>query len=108
MEVVHARCAGEVTTVTLEHAGGAVSHATVSIATPGTRGPLRCEAVTDAGRVVLADPGAEEAAAVRRRITTAFAGAVAQGRSPAADVHRGVVLQRLLAAAEERARTRTT
>jgi predicted dehydrogenase len=106
--VVHAHRVAAVTTLTLEHEFGAVSHATVSIATPGARGPLRCEAVTDAGRVSLADPGAEDPAAVRRRIAATFAEAVAQGVSPAADVRRGVELQRLLTAADRHLRSTDT
>jgi len=102
--VVHARTSGAVTAVTLEHEGGAVSTATLSVATPGARGPLRCEAVTDDGRVVLADPGAEDRTAVRRRVTGDLAAAVAAGRSPAIDVRHGLRLQRLLAAAERRTR----
>ena len=105
--VVHARRAGAVTAVTLEHEGGAVSSAVLSIATPGAHGPLRCEAVTDAGRLVLADPGAEDPALVQRRIATTFAEAVAGGVSPAGlDVHRGVRLQRLLEAADTAASAR--
>ncbi|MGY1802462.1 Gfo/Idh/MocA family protein [Blastococcus sp. SYSU D00922] len=103
--VVHAGRAGAVTALTLEHDSGALSHVTVSIATPGARGPLRCEAVTDAGRIVLADPGAEDRSVIGRRMTTAFAEAVADGGPTLADVHRGVGLQRLLAAAEEELRT---
>ncbi|MGX5654265.1 Gfo/Idh/MocA family protein [Geodermatophilus nigrescens] len=98
--VVHAVTAGAVTAVTLEHEGGAVGSATLSIATPGARGPLRCEAVTDDGRVVLADPGAEDRRLVQRRITDEFASAVAAGRSPATDVRHGLRLQRLLAAVD--------
>ena len=98
--VVHARRTGAATAVSLQHESGAVSHVTLSIATPGARGPLRCEAVTDAGRIVLADPGAEDRGTLGRRITTAFAEAVAGCASPAPDVHRGVRLQRLLAATQ--------
>ncbi|SFF87463.1 Gfo/Idh/MocA family protein [Blastococcus tunisiensis] len=98
--VVHARRTGAATALTLEHESGAVSHVTLSIATPGARGPLRCEAVTDAGRVVLADPGAEDRGSLGSRITTDFAEAVAGTASDAPDVHRGVRLQRLLTAAE--------
>jgi predicted dehydrogenase len=98
--VVCAGRAGAATSVTLEHASGAVSHVSLSIATPGARGPLRCEAITDDGRIVLADPGTEDRRAVGTRITSAFADAVARGLSPATDVHRGVHLQRLLAAVE--------
>jgi predicted dehydrogenase len=98
--VVHARRTGAATAVTLQHESGAVSHVTLSMATPGARGPLRCEAVTDAGRIVLADPGAEDRGTLGRRITTSFAEAVAGCASRAPDVHRGVRLQRLLAACE--------
>ncbi|MFI5952845.1 Gfo/Idh/MocA family protein [Cryptosporangium sp. NPDC051539] len=98
--VVHARRAGAVTAVTLEHEGGAVSSAVLSIATPGAHGPLKCEAITDAGRIVLGDPGAEFPTTIQRRIAETFGDAVAGGRSPASDVHRGVRLQRLLAAAQ--------
>ncbi|EXG82956.1 Gfo/Idh/MocA family protein [Cryptosporangium arvum] len=98
--VVHARRAGAVTAVTFEHASGAVSSAVLSIATPGAHGPMKCEAITDAGRVELADPGAEPPATVQQRIAATFAEAVTSGKSPSPDVHRGVELQRLLAAAE--------
>lgn len=100
--VVHARRVGAVTTATFEHGSGAVSSAVLSIATPGAHGPLRAEAVTDAGRVLLADPGAEDVAVVRARIAASFAEAVTSGKSPALDVHRGVALQRLLTAVERR------
>jgi predicted dehydrogenase len=95
--VVHARRAGAVTAMTLEHEGGAVSHATLSITTPGAHGPLRCDAITESGRILLADPSAEDP---RERIAACFAEAVTSGISPAVDVHHGVRLQRLLAAVE--------
>ncbi|TQS43096.1 Gfo/Idh/MocA family protein [Cryptosporangium phraense] len=98
--VVHAARSGAVTAVTFAHESGAVSSAVLSIATPGAHGPLQCEAITDAGRIALADPGADDPAALQRRIATTFADAVAGGKSPDADVHRGVRLQHLLAAAE--------
>jgi predicted dehydrogenase len=100
--VRHARIVGAVTTVTLDHGDGAVSSATMSVATPGARGPLRCEAVTDEGRTVLDDSGAEEPSLVRARMAATFAAAVAAGRSPEIDVQRGLRLQRLLAAVERR------
>ncbi|MFG1922886.1 Gfo/Idh/MocA family protein [Cryptosporangium sp. NPDC048952] len=99
--VVHARRAGAVTAVTFEHESGAVSSAVLSIATPGAHGPLKCEAITDSGRIELADPGAEDPMALRSRIATSFAEAIASGTSPASDVHRGVLLQKLLTAAEK-------
>ncbi|GAA3383918.1 Gfo/Idh/MocA family protein [Cryptosporangium minutisporangium] len=100
--VVHAHRAGAVTAVTLEHENGAVSHTALSITTPGAHGPMRCEAVTDTGRIVLTDPAAEDPVTVRERIAAGFAEAVAAGVSSALDVHHGVRLQRLLAAAAGR------
>jgi predicted dehydrogenase len=98
--VVHARRAGAVTAVTFEHEGGAVSSAVLSIATPGAHGPMKCEAVTDGGRIVLANLDAEDPVTIGGRIAASFADAVTSGVSPASDVHRGVRLQRLLDAVE--------
>jgi len=81
---------------TLQHAGGAVSQVTLSITTPEAHGPLRGHALTDQGRVVLADSSTEPLESVQRTITDTFAQGIAVGQSPELDVHRGVALQRLL------------
>jgi predicted dehydrogenase len=94
--VLTARDVGGCLAVTLQHKGGAVSQATLSITTPDAHGPLRCQALTDQGRVVLADPSTEPPESVQRAITDTFAHSIAAGRSPDLDVHRGLALQRLL------------
>jgi predicted dehydrogenase len=97
---VRAAEAGGVVTVTTRHRDGASGHVAISLTTPGAGG-LEAEAVTDAGRTVLADPTPHEPAAVWRAIGESFAAAV-RGAAPAPlDVHRGVRLQRLLAAVDE-------
>ena len=97
--------AGGVVAVETVHEAGARGHVALSLTTPGG-GALEADAVTAAGRVVLADPTPREPAAVWRAITDAFAAAV-RGPVPEPldvhrlDVHRGVRLQRLLAAVGE-------
>ncbi|SFT84479.1 Predicted dehydrogenase [Geodermatophilus amargosae] len=84
--------------VTTRHAGGVAGSVLLSTTTPGARGPLRAEVLTDAGRLVLTDPSAERPDVVGGRMVADFAAAVAAGVPPALDVHSGVRLQRLLAA----------
>ncbi len=97
---VRAAEAGGVVTVTTAHRSGALGHVALSLTTPGTGG-LEAEAVTGAGRAVLADPTPHEPSAVWRAVTDAFAAAVHGAAAQSLDVHRGVHLQRLLAAVLE-------
>ncbi len=97
---VRAAEAAGVVTVTTAHRSGALGHVALSLTTPGTGG-LEAEAVTGAGRAVLADPTPHEPSAVWRAVTDAFAAAVHGAAAQSLDVHRGVHLQRLLAAVLE-------
>ncbi len=107
---VRAAESGGVVAVTTAHRSGALGHVALSLTTPGDGG-LEAEAVTGAGRVVLADPTPHEPAEVWRAVTDAFAAAVhGTAAQPLdvhhldghrLDVHRGVRLQRLLAAVLE-------
>jgi predicted dehydrogenase len=97
---VRATEVGGVVTVTTLHDSGASGHVAISGTTPGARGVIEAEAVTDAGRFVLADPTPYQPAEVQRVIAEEFGRAVrAEIRQPL-DVHRGVRLQRLIAAVD--------
>jgi predicted dehydrogenase len=93
--------AGGVVTVATMHDSGASGHVAISGTTPGAAGRLDAEAVTDAGHVVLADPTPYEPAEVQRAIADEFARAVRGEFRQPLDVHRGVRLQRLIAAVAE-------
>jgi predicted dehydrogenase len=93
--------AGGVVTVTTAHNGGASGHVVISGTTPGAAGRLEADAVTDVGRVVLADPTPYQPAEVQRTIADEFARAVRGEFRQPLDVHRGVRLQRLIAAVAE-------
>ena len=93
--------AGGVVTVATVHDNGASGHVAISGTTPGAAGRLDAEAVTDAGHVVLADPTPYEPAEVQRTIADEFARAVRGEIRQPLDVHRGVRLQRLIAAVAE-------
>jgi predicted dehydrogenase len=95
---VRAARSGGIVTITTAHAGGAVGHVALSGTTPGAGGPLEAVVVTDAGRYVLADPTPDPPDDVRRTIADEFAGAVHGDLIQSIDVHRGVHVQRLLAA----------
>jgi predicted dehydrogenase len=97
---ISASASGGVLHLTTQHASGATGSVVLSAVTPGSNGPLTCLAVTDAGLVRLDDPDAQPETEVQRAITDAFARAVRGEPSPI-DVHRGVAVQRLLAAAAE-------
>ena len=84
--------------LTLEHESGAVSQTALSITAPGDLAPFRIEAGTEAGPVVF-DGGRSDDDDVQEAITTAFADAVDSGVAHPLDVHRGVFLQRCMAAA---------
>jgi predicted dehydrogenase len=87
-----------VLTVTTAHDGGAVGHVVMSGTTPGAAGVLEAEAISAAGRVVLADPTPYQPGEVHRVIAEEFAGTVRGELSQPLDVHRGVRLQQLIAA----------
>ena len=97
---------GGVVTVTTAHAGGATGHVALSGSTPGARGPLEGEAVTDAGRFVLADPTPDPPGDVQCTIAAEFGRAVHGETAQSLDVHHGVRLQRLLSAVAQSVRTR--
>lgn len=86
--------------VTTRHAGGVVGQALLSSTTPGSRGPLRCAALTDAGRVTMADPGTQARSDVQRTVMEEFCRAVDGTSDAGLDVHRGLHLQRLLTAVD--------
>jgi predicted dehydrogenase len=95
---VSATESGGVVAITTTHAGGASGHVTLSVTTPDAQGPLEGVAVTDGGRVVLADLSARDLDAAPRQVAQDFAAAVTGERHQPIDVHRGAALQRLLAA----------
>jgi len=70
----------------------------LSVATPGATGPLEATAVTDVGRFVLPDPTPDPLEPVQRAIMEEFVRTVSGGLVQPLDVHRGVRLQRLIAA----------
>ena len=88
---------GGVVAVTTRHEGGATGHALLSLTTPGTDGPLTCAAVTDAGLVVLDNPRRQPDAEIQAAVAAGFVHAIAAGGTEL-DVHRGLMLQRVLAA----------
>jgi predicted dehydrogenase len=97
---VRAAEVGGVVTVTTVHGGGASGHVAISGTTPGAAGAVEAEAVTDAGRVVLADPTPYQPAEVQRVIVEEFVRTVRGEIRQPLDVHRGVRLQRLIAAVD--------
>jgi predicted dehydrogenase len=93
--------AGGVVTITTRHDGGATGHVAISGTTPNAAGPLEAEAITDSGRVLLADPTPYQPGEVQRVIAEEFARTVQGEIDQPVDVHRGVHLQRLIAAVAE-------
>jgi hypothetical protein len=91
---------GGVVTVTTLHDGGATGHVAISGTTPGAGGAIEAEAVTDVGRVVLADPTPHRPGDVQRTIAGEFVRTVRGELRQPLDVHRGARLQRLIAAAD--------
>ena len=89
---------GGVVAISATHAGGATGFVTLSVTTPDADGPLQGEAVTDRGRFVMADPAARGIEEVPRVIASEFAAAIRGDRPQPLDVHRGVQIQRLIAA----------
>lgn len=96
---VRAATSGPVLSLQTRHAGGALGQVVLSVTTPGATGPLEASAVTDAGRFVLPDPTPYTPGAVQQAITDTFARTVSGDLAPTLDVHRGVRLQHLIAAA---------
>jgi predicted dehydrogenase len=88
---------GGVLAMDTAHDGGAIGQVALSGTTPGARGPLEAEAATSTGRFRLANPTPGED--VPARIAAEFAAAVRGEAHQAIDVHHGVRIQRLLAAA---------
>jgi len=85
--------------VTTRHTGGAVAQVALSLTVPGIEGQLRLDLVHDGGVLSLGDlrPDADET--VPRAVMAAFVEAVATGHHHELDVHRGLLVQRLLALA---------
>lgn len=83
------------------HAGGAVGQVSLSITTPETAGPMRCEVFTENGPVVFDGAASDGESGIEATLMEVFAEAVASGVPPEADVHRALHLQRLIAAAED-------
>ncbi len=99
---------GGVVAVTTRHHQNAIGHVTLSVTTPGA-GPLDGAVVTDTGRMVVPVPDNQHsAAALRRTVANEFARTISGERPQPIDVHRGVRLQRLLAAVTESVRTGRT
>jgi len=95
---VAAAASGGVLHLTTRHADGASASVVLSSVTPDSPGGLRCVAVTDTGRIEMGDPDAEP---VQEAIMAEFAAAIRGERTARVDVNRGVLLQRLIAAAQE-------
>ncbi len=85
--------------LTLEHEGGAVSQAALSITAPGDSPPFRIEARTEEGPVTFDGARSDDDPGVQESITSALAQAVSTGVPHPLDVHRGVFLQRCMAKA---------
>ena len=94
--------------LTLQHEGGAVSQAALSITAPGDPTPFRIEAHTGNGPVVFDGAKSDDDTGVHESITTALAEAVGSGVAHQLDVHRGLFLQRCLAKALADLRTPRT
>ena len=105
VEALTATESGGVVAVSTRHRNGAAGQLVMSGVTPGARGPLKMTAVTGSGLVVMGDPNDDEQSLLRHAIADEFAAAIAGQASLGLDVHRGVALQRLLAAAEESLQT---
>lgn len=82
--------------VTTRHESGAVGHVSLSLTVPGDTGGFRFEVVHDGGTLVLPELGGHDEDDVPRAIMAAFLEGVRTGRSHPLDVHRGVVVQRML------------
>lgn len=82
--------------VTTRHAGGAVAQVALSLTVPGVEGQLRLELVHDGGVLTLGALQSDEDQGVPRAIMASFVEAVTSGRAPTLDVHRGLMIQRLL------------
>jgi predicted dehydrogenase len=82
--------------LTLQHQGGAVSQAALSITVPGASAPFRIEAGTEEGPVVFDGAKSDDDTGVQESITSALVQAVSSGAPHPLDVHRGVFLQRCM------------
>ncbi|GAA1892373.1 Gfo/Idh/MocA family protein [Lapillicoccus jejuensis] len=85
--------------VTTRHESGAVGHVSLSLTVPGDTGGFRFEVVHEGGTLVLPELGGDGhdgEDAVATAIMAAFLEGVRTGRSHPFDVHRGVVVQRML------------
>lgn len=82
--------------LTTRHAGGAVAQVALSLTVPGIEGQLRLELVHDGGVLSLGALQPDEDELVPRAIMDAFVEAVTSGRAHELDVHRGLMIQRLL------------
>ncbi len=95
---VRAARSGPVVSVSTVHDGGTLGQVVLSVTTPSATGPLEATAVTDAGRFVLPDPTPDPPEPVQRAIMEEFVRTVSGELVQPLDVHRGVRLQRLIAA----------
>jgi predicted dehydrogenase len=98
IESVYAGEAGGVVAITTRHRGGAIGQAAVPLTTPGVGSPVEAEAITDTGRVILADSTPRDVDALRAAIASDFVRTVRGEVNQPRDVHRGVFLQRVIAA----------
>ncbi len=93
--------------ISMLHESGAVSQVALSITTPGADGVLRLRVITESGPLLLelggAEPesGVDPMVAVQQPIMAEFIAAIAAGRDHPLGAQRGLVLQRLIAAAED-------
>lgn len=101
IEAVAATERDGVLAITTHHADGATGQLVLSLGTPGARGGLRAEVITDAGVLDLVDPlPAEGADALRATIAGEFARAVGEGWRQPLDAGRGLRVQRLITAVD--------
>ncbi len=82
--------------VTTRHDGGAVAQVALSLTVPGIEGQLRLDLVHDGGVMSLGALAPDEDEAVPLAIMAAFVESVASGHPHELDVHRGLLIQRLL------------
>ena len=90
-----------VVALTTRHESGVLGQALLSITTANAEGALVCHVHTDAGPVVFDSRTVTDQAQVLSTIAREFAETVRTGVPHPLDVHRGVMLQRLLDQAEK-------
>lgn len=99
VEIDAAGSAG-VLSITTRHTTGVRGHVVLSASTPNADDRLHCDAITDTGPVGLTDPDAQPQAEVRAEIADQFARSIRGELAQPLDVHRGLAVQRLMAAVD--------